>query len=353
MQAATKSKAKELTKLADKIAQLTSSKQTPGSGVFDQIKNMIEKMVFHLMSEQKDEDDHKNWCDTEISKTNKMKSDKEDTEAALTSDINSLTAEIDQLGRDIAANEQSVAGLEADVEAETDQRNEEKAENSATVKDAQEAQTAVANAVAVLTDFYKSTGAVDKEAWEAFVQLKEVRAHRSSEDPPEPVLFGGDDGAGNKYEATSGGVAVIGMLEAIASDFAEMEAQARSDETSQQDSHDTWLTATSANIAELKKDTEMKKARKETQSAKLEAKNADFSHNEKELEATNQYLTDLEPACIGKAEDSTYADRKAARTAEINALKQAQDILQHASAPPLSMAGLSSLETSACPPHRT
>jgi len=314
-----------LEKLAEKIAAL---KQTPGSGTFDQIKNMIQKMIFHLMSEQKDEDDHKNWCDTELSKTNKMKDDKEDTEAALTSDINALTAEIDQLGRDIASNEQSIAGLEADVEAETDQRNEEKAENSATVKDAQEAQSAVANAIAVLTDFYKSTGAVDKEAWEALVQMKTVRAHRmSKEDPPEPVLWGEDEA---KYEATSGGVAVIGMLESIASDFAEMEAQARSDETSQQDSHDTWLTATSANIAELKKDTEMKKARKETQSAKLEAKNTDFSHNNKELEATNQYLKDLEPACIGKANDSTYADRKAARTAEINALKQAQDILEHA-----------------------
>merc|ERR1719389_822884 len=39
-QAAVKSKAKELTKLADKIAQLTA--QTPGSGVFDQTENMIE-----------------------------------------------------------------------------------------------------------------------------------------------------------------------------------------------------------------------------------------------------------------------------------------------------------------------
>ena len=116
----------------------------------------------------------------------------------------------------------------------------------------------------------------------------------------------------------------------IASDFASMEAEARSDETSQQDSHDTWLTATSINISELKKDTQMKAARKETQSAKLEAKNNDFSHNAKELEATNQYLTDLEPACIGKAEDSTYEDRKAARTAEIEALKQAQDILETA-----------------------
>merc|ERR550537_1758184 len=173
---------KDLTKLADAIAK--TEEQPLGTGTFDQIKNMIQKMIFHLMSEQKDEDDHKNWCDTEISKTNKMKDDKEDTEAALTSDINSLTAEIDQLGRDIASNEGSIASLEADVEAETDTRNEEKAENAATVKDAQEAQTAVANAIAVLTDFYKSTGAVDKEAWEALVQMKTVRAHRVSKEEP-------------------------------------------------------------------------------------------------------------------------------------------------------------------------
>merc|ERR1719174_1226135 len=76
-QAAVKSKANDLQKLADKIAALST--QTPGSGVFDQIKNMIEKMIFHLMSEQKDEDDHKNWCDLEISKTTKMLEDKNAT----------------------------------------------------------------------------------------------------------------------------------------------------------------------------------------------------------------------------------------------------------------------------------
>merc|ERR1719181_2023142 len=48
-----------LAKLADKIAAL--NKQTPGSGTFDMIKNMI----FHLAAEQKDEEDHKNWCDKE------------------------------------------------------------------------------------------------------------------------------------------------------------------------------------------------------------------------------------------------------------------------------------------------
>ena len=30
--------------------------------MFDQIKNMIQKMIFHLMDEQKNEDEHKHWC---------------------------------------------------------------------------------------------------------------------------------------------------------------------------------------------------------------------------------------------------------------------------------------------------
>merc|ERR1719181_2761683 len=65
-----------LSKLADKIAAL--NKQTPGSGTFDQIKNMIQKMIFHLAAEQKDEDDHKNWCDKELETTAMMKKDEDD-----------------------------------------------------------------------------------------------------------------------------------------------------------------------------------------------------------------------------------------------------------------------------------
>merc|ERR1719240_432148 len=64
-----------LAKLADKIAALKA--EPIGSGTFDQIKNMIEKMIFHLMAEQKDEDDHKNWCDKELETTAMMKEDKE------------------------------------------------------------------------------------------------------------------------------------------------------------------------------------------------------------------------------------------------------------------------------------
>merc|ERR1719262_1390470 len=52
--AASMAHSKALQKLAQEISTF--------DGPFDKIKQMIQKMIFRLMSEQKDEDDHKNWC---------------------------------------------------------------------------------------------------------------------------------------------------------------------------------------------------------------------------------------------------------------------------------------------------
>ena len=100
--AASKTQAKELTKLADQLAKL--SEQPLGSGVFDQIKNMIQKMIFHLMSEQTDEDNHKNWCDTELTKTNVSAEDKKTgnkNKITITNDAGRLSKdEIEKMVRD-------------------------------------------------------------------------------------------------------------------------------------------------------------------------------------------------------------------------------------------------------------
>merc|ERR1719330_498124 len=50
----------------ERVAQEISA---TAPGHFDQVINMIEKMIFRLMDEQKDEDNHKNWCDEELQKT--------------------------------------------------------------------------------------------------------------------------------------------------------------------------------------------------------------------------------------------------------------------------------------------
>merc|ERR1719214_368343 len=166
---------------------------------------------------------------------------------------------------------------------------------------------------------------VEKESWELMQRKANVR--RSKAPPgetsmPEPETFEAP------YKGSSEGAGVIGMLQEIAEDFALMETNAKADETEQSDEYEKWMTDTKIAISEKEQDTEMKEARKERQSEKLVGKTDDFNHNKKELEATVQYLADLQHACVDG--DSTYEDRKAARTKEIEALKQAQDILEKA-----------------------
>merc|ERR1719487_567384 len=279
-----------LSKLADKIAALR--RQTPGSGTFDQIKNLIQKMIFHLASEQKDEDDHKNWCDKELNITEMMITDKTKTKNALDASINQLSAEIDSLTTAIKDNSVSIAAMQKSIEEMTSERQEEKAENAATVKDAQDAQTAISQAIAVLEDFYKSTGEVAKEPWELTQVGVAVRRVKGDDLPEgagelseaEPQLW-----SSKQYTGTDTGSGVIGMLTNIATDFASMEAKARSDETSQQDNYDKEMTATNIDIAEKQSDSQQKEARLGRMQEKLTGKTNDKEHNSNELRATNQY----------------------------------------------------------------
>merc|ERR1719313_987143 len=138
------------------------------------------------------------------------------------------------LHREIKENMAAVATMQTEIEDETEERQAEKAENMATIKDAQDAQTAVSQAIAVLEEFYKGTGMIEKEDWE----LNQMKAHvRRIKAPPgetempepNPELFE------SPYKGSSEGSGVIGMLEGIAENFALMETNAKADETEQSD----------------------------------------------------------------------------------------------------------------------
>ena len=169
-------KAKEVTLLKE-VAVRTHSKALQKlatdigafAGPFDKIKAMIQKMIFRLMAEQKDEDDHKNWCDLELEKSNESKDDKDNRMELLNAKIATANAEVADLTKQIADDDQSVADITQYIEEEKALR---KDENVATIKDAQDAQQAVADATAVLKNFYKESGMIAKEPYE-FVQTSE------------------------------------------------------------------------------------------------------------------------------------------------------------------------------------
>merc|ERR1719160_2095095 len=115
-EAATAAHSKALQKLAEKIATY--------DGPFDKIKQMIQKMIFRLMAEQKDEDDHKNWCDLETEKSTESKENKQEKVNMMKIKIEEMDAEIKKATKKITENEDKVADINAYVEEETELRAE-------------------------------------------------------------------------------------------------------------------------------------------------------------------------------------------------------------------------------------
>merc|ERR1719162_1818969 len=124
-------------------------------------------MIFQLMGEQKDEDEHKLWCDMEVEKSTESKDDKAEKKDLLLKKVQEKDTAIKLLFKQITEQQTKVADITS--ETETKLREENHAEIVLTIKDAQDAQKALEEAIAVLKDFYKESGMIAKEPFE-FVQ---------------------------------------------------------------------------------------------------------------------------------------------------------------------------------------
>merc|ERR1712159_708402 len=133
------------------------------------VKKMIKDLIVRLMEEANEEAEHKGWCDTELSTNEQTRKEKTEAVETLHAEIDQLEASIAKLTEDITDLTKAVAELDAAVAKATSVREEEKAKNTVTIKDAQDAQTAVAQALSVLKDFYAKAAEAT-----SFVQQPEV-----------------------------------------------------------------------------------------------------------------------------------------------------------------------------------
>merc|ERR1719454_530478 len=95
-----------------------------------------------------------------------MKEDKEDKIKELKAEIKAETASVAKLTEDITNANKMISDITTFMKEATDIRNVGKKENKLAIKDAQDAQTALANAIAVLESFYKESGMIEKAPYE-------------------------------------------------------------------------------------------------------------------------------------------------------------------------------------------
>jgi len=306
------------------LARLAQELSVHKDDPFSAMNNMIEKMIFRLMDEQRQEDEHKMWCDQELSKTNTSMIQKEEKIEELDLKLEGATAKLQELTNEIAEADKMVAEIARFMEEATEIRGIGKKENEVAIKEAQEAQSAIAEATAVLEDFYKKSGGATEDG-AAFLQRG-----------AEPAKLGESP---STWDSSYSGVAdpksqpggVIAVLERTASEFAEMEADTRAQEQTDQLEYDEEMKSQKIDKARREKESEMKGVEKKDLAEEIATLQKSRKHISGEHELVVQYMKDLQPACVKG--DSSYEDRKAARAKETDALRQAQDILTDAFKP--------------------
>jgi len=268
---------------------------------FKKVKKMIKDLIVKLMEEANEEAEHKGWCDTELSTNEQTRKEKTEAVETLHAEIDELEASIAKLTEEITDLTKAVAELDAAVAKATSVREEEKAKNTVTIKDAQDAQTAVAQALSVLKDFYAKAAEAT-----SFVQQPEVF--------DEPYKGMGSENGG-----------VVGMIEVIQSDFARLESETSAAEAEAQKQYDEFMGDSSVDKAQKSKDIEHKSGKKQNHEQALQEAKTDLDGTQKELDAALAYYEKLKPSCVDAGE--SYEDRVARRKEEIESLQEALRIL--------------------------
>merc|ERR1719393_571255 len=272
---------------------------------FKSVKKMIMEMVVKLMEEANEEAEHKGWCDTELSTNEQTRKEKTSSVEVLTAEVDELEATIGQLAQEITELTQSVADLDAAIAEATKIREEEKAKNAETVKDAKAAQVAVSQALGVLKDFYEKAGEAT-----SFIQTNKKQ----------PEIF---DKPYTGMQGAAGGV--VGMVEVIQSDFERLETETEAAEAQAQREHDEFMNDSSTDKASKAAESEHKTTKKTNAESKLTETKKDLEGTQKELDAAMEYYDKLKPSCVDAG--VSYEDRVARRKEEIQSLQEALKIL--------------------------
>merc|ERR1719159_602992 len=269
---------------------------------FAKIKGLINDMIEKLLKEAQEEATHEAFCQEEMGKSKKSQADKQMKLDKFSTRVDEASSKIAELTEAIKTLEAEIAEIDKGQAEATKIRTAENAEFSKVSKDYKDSATAVAQAIEVLQSFYGGS----------FIQLKSSTTLKSKMK------------AKDSKQGDAAGV-IIGILETAQEDFTSLLAESEAVESEAQSTYDKMTTENK--IAKASKQAEAKAKQSEVKSvtSSLEMSKEDQASTSKELDAVNAYIDKLKPECESKA--MSYEEKKAAREAEIEGLKDALNIL--------------------------
>jgi len=308
----------------DSVAEKTGSRVLSALAVrvkvaedhFVKVRGLIKDLIAKLKADAESEAEQKGVCDKGMAAAI---ADRDEANArievanakitTLTATKNSLEDEIDTLNKDIASLKKAL--LEA-----TELRAEDKAENDKTIQMSDEGAKAVESALEILKQFYES----------AFVQTGKYVPPNSDREGNTvgdlaPEVFD------SKYSGSqSESKGIIGILEVILSDFERTTKKTTQDDKDSQEAFEAFEKDTNDSVDKKKKRIEGAEGELSDAKASILEEQQELADGEVLLKSGLAKLEGLEAMCV-KGEE-TFAERKAKRLEEIEALKSALQILE-------------------------
>jgi hypothetical protein len=298
---------------------------------FEKVIAMLDEMVAILGTEQKDDDNKKEYCAAEIDKA-------EDEIKVLAGHIGDLEAAIDETKEsmgtvldDIKALTDAIVALDRSVAEATEQRKKEHAEAEKTLIQNNAAVQLVEKAKNRMQKFYNPKLA-------KFVQVSaQSQTESESSDPSflqvsarshlrQPEAFPQTMEGYQKKSEEAGGV--LQMMDMLKADIEKETQEVEFEEKDSQAEYEAMVKESAAKRAVDKKAVQNKEAAKAALEETLLAQQKEHKSRSAEKMEAKKYLADLMGDCTWLQDN--YDARKEARSNEIEALKKAKVVLSGA-----------------------
>jgi len=303
-----------------KMALLAAS---AGLDAFTQVKADIDKLVAEYQQQQKDEIEQRDWCIKELNTNERDTAAADDKASGLQAKIADLTKTIEGLTADLKATADANAEMQTQMKRASETREGESAGNRQTVDDQRMTQMILTKAIDRMMATYQADKASIAKLTATLLQNQAAPHTQTSATHTDPG--NGPAAFANNAKQNSGGDRVIAMLEEVSADSKKTEEETIASEEDSQTAYENFMKDSNKSIQRnLESITNMEEAKAKANDSLIQAK-TDLKQTVAELGALHETNGDLHKSCDFVL--ANFDARQAARQAEIEAMKEAKNIL--------------------------
>jgi len=282
--------------------------------VFTKIKEEIDKLVGEMKAQQADEVEHRDFCIKSLNENNRSQTAAYEKKDSLTTRIADLEKSIETLTANIGTTTQEIADTQNQMGRRSETREAENGDYQATVQEQRLTQMILQKAMDRMAQVYA---------------MLMQRAHQPGAPHTQTSATSTDPGNGpakfKKYEENAGGKRVLAMLDEVLQDSKTMENDAIASEEDAQAAYENFMKDSNKFIIKGTQGiTDMTEGKATAESDLVMAK-TDLKGTMGELFGLHEEAGDLHKSCDFLL--NNFELRQKARSAEIDALNEAKNIL--------------------------